>query len=462
MMKKILFVLFLLLCVAVHAQQRATIAPLLQTQWGQGSPYNLLCPTKGGQHCQTGCVATAMAQVMRFHEWPKDGFAWSKMQNTYAANTPATDESALAVAELMAACGKAVNMDYGVSTSAAWEGDAAVALVETYGYAKSVREVFRNMYGRMAWENLLYHELAQGHPVMYGGLPSGFVHQFVCDGYAEGKFHFNMAWQFMADGHYTVDELDRFPEGQSAIIGIAPTCTEDFGVTFSERGLTFTVTDAGEVSVRMDSQQPLTGELLLPDEVTHGGKTYRVTAIEYAAFEDCEGITRLSIPASVAIIGRRAVLGCTNLTAIEVAEENPYYRAEDGVLTDRANELLAYPIAREADAYCVPEGVTDIPASLFRGNTHLERLELPSGLKSIDILAFRGCTGLKEVVCTNRTPQSIEDMAFDDDTYATATLYVPEGTAASYRKLAGWRKFQHIKEGVGIELASTMKRQLQI
>lgn len=465
-MKKILLFVLLSLSLTAHAQ-RADIAPMLHTQWGQSYPYNLLCPVKNGQHCQTGCVATAMAQVMRYHEWPKEGFAWEKMLDTYEGSSEETGEAELAVAQLMAACGQAVNMDYGVSSSAAWEGDAAVALHETYGYARSVREVFRNMYGRTAWENLIYHELQQGRPVMYGGMPRGYVHQFVCDGYEEtdhagqsgasrnsSKFHFNMAWPLMADGYYDVDALDRYPEGQTAIVGIATACASDWGTSFSAEGLTYTVTDAGEVSVRMDSEHQPVGEVTVPSNVMHEGRTYQVTAIEYSAFEDCAGITSLTIPATVTVIGHRMVLGCPLLEGIAVDEGNAYYAAADGVLTNRGEgELLAYPMARTADAYVVPEGVRDIPASLFRGNVHLARVELPARLQNIDILAFRGCTGLKEVVCTSTAPKAIEDMAFDDDTYASSTLYVPVGTTAAYKKLAGWRLFQHIVEGVGIELA---------
>ena len=85
----------------------------------------MLCPTIAGKHCQTGCVATAMAQVMNFHQWPKEGFDWGNMLNLY--DCEATEKEKLAVAQLMAACGEAVNMEYGVTTSAAWEGDAAVA-----------------------------------------------------------------------------------------------------------------------------------------------------------------------------------------------------------------------------------------------------------------------------------------------------------------------------------------------
>ena len=437
-----------LVVLGLSAQQREAITPMVQTQWGQGSPYNLLCPTQGGQHCQTGCVATAMAQVMRYHEWPKHGFDWQHMLNLYDCET--TEQERMTVAQLMAQCGAAVNMEYGLQTSAAWEGDAAIALVDTYGYAESVHEVFRNMYGRTAWENIIYHELAKGRPVFYGGLPSGFTHQFVCDGYADGKFHFNMAWQYLQDGYYEVDALDKYPEGQTAIIGIQPTCDADYCTTFSEGSLRYTVTDVGEVSVSKDEDNQPAGALVIPSTVTYEGKTYQVTAIAYTAFEDCASLTSLSIPASVTVIGHRCVQGCTQLSNIDVDSNNPWYAAKQGVVMSENpyfTELIAYPASKASSTFRIPAGVTAIPPSFFRDNTYLQRVELPSSVMAIDLLAFRGCTSLKTIVSENTSPRAIEDLAFDEDTYQHATLIVPAGTKTAYKRLAGWKNFKHIEEG---------------
>jgi len=218
------FVLLIILgcycCLTMLAQpDRKNIEPLLQTAWGQGSPYNLLCPVKNGKHCQTGCVATAMAQIMHYHQWPAEGYDWDNMQLTYKGGE--TEEQQLAVAKLIHDCGVAVNMDYGIYSSAAWEGDAAVALVRDFGYAESVQEIFAVFYdSREEWENTIYNELAAGRPVFYGGMPAGYLHQFVCDGYKDGKFHFNMSWPYKADGWYTFDEISIFPDSHSAIIGV--------------------------------------------------------------------------------------------------------------------------------------------------------------------------------------------------------------------------------------------------
>lgn len=444
-MKYLLLYFFLIISLTLHSQKRDPITPLIKTHWEQGKPYNQKCPIIRGQHAVTGCVATAMAQVMKYHQWPADAFDWQNMLATYDAT--ATDVQKDAVAELMADCGKSVNMDYGVTTSAAWEGDAAKALVETYSYAKSVREIFRNMYGQTSWSNLIYHELEQGRPVFYGGMPRGFNHQFVCDGYLDGKFHFNMAWQYLPDGYYQLNELDVYPEGQTAIIGIQTSCADDVNTSFTQGPLVYTVLDAGEVSVRMNADAPAADSLFIPAQVENEGRNYQVTTIEYGAFEDCQTLIHISIPASVSVIGHRALLGCTQLQTIEVNGDNVWYEADAQVLKSRVlPELIAYPNAKTTPNYSVPDGITAIPASFFRGNTYLEHVDLPASLASIDVLAFRGCTSLHTIFSASLQPKAVEEMSFDDDTYANATLLVPAAASQRYRGLAGWKNFKHIEE----------------
>lgn len=465
-MQRHLLLLFTFVChVWLYAQpSREDIAPLIKTRWGQGVPYNLLCPTIGGLHCQTGCVATAMAQIMNFYQFPalSEGipayqtasvsvdslppvaFDWAHMLDQYNSTASVAEQEA--VAQLMQYCGAAVQMDYGVGSSAAWEGDAARALVRYFGYAPSVHEIFRNMYGRTAWENLLYKELSAGYPVFYSGMPSGYLHQFVCDGYKEGKFHFNLAWQFSQDGYYSLSAIDRYPEGQAAIIGIRTADTTPYGQMFTvDDQLTYTVISSDEVSVRAASTH-VGGDITIPSTVTFGGHIYHVTTIEYSAFEDCATLTRLRLPATIDVIGRRMTIGCLQLSAIEI-DSNPWYMTNDGVLMNTAmDELIVYPIDKADNAYVLPDGIEEICASLFRDNTHLQQLTIPASVKFIDILAFRGCTSLTTVVSLNPQPSAIEDMAFDDETYETCTLVVPQGSIDRYRRQAGWRHFRNIVE----------------
>ena len=121
--------------VTSNSSDRQAIAPMVTTKWRQGAPFYYQCPTIGSSYCATGCVATAMAQVMKYHEWPKEKceqipsyrssdavgtlaalpgvvFDWSNMKDTYSYSIASTDVSAQAVAQLMRYCGQSVEMKY--------------------------------------------------------------------------------------------------------------------------------------------------------------------------------------------------------------------------------------------------------------------------------------------------------------------------------------------------------------
>lgn len=344
--------ILILWAVAVSGfSQRTEIVPMLQTAWGLRSPYNLLCPTINGQHCETGCVATAMAQVMRYYQHPAESpaipgytttdrgiviaelpataFDWEHMTPTYGSSS--TEEERMAVARLMQYCGASVKMDYGLGGSAAWEGDAMLALETYFGYALSTRELYRYMFDDVAWENILYNELQKGRPVIYGALPSGWEHQFVCDGYRDGKFHFNMGWTFTPSGYYGINEIDSY-HFHSAIVGIKKGDGFVYGRTFTIGSLAYTILDSDEVSVCSDKSNNPQGDVLIPATVEYEGRTYRVTVIEYEAFCDNNDISSLHIPATVMAITREAIKNCPNLSTITVDEGNTAYHVVNGSL----------------------------------------------------------------------------------------------------------------------------------
>ena len=189
------------------------VEPLMATQWNQGTPYNDLCPSDGGGKCVTGCVATAMAQVMRYHSWPQQGigeisyqtgsgidvscdfssvtFDWDNMIDNYDAQQY-TPEEASAVANLMFAAGASVKMGYTSYESGAYSENITNGLVTYMGYDSKASLVKRNLYGYEAWKDLVYSEIAARRPVVYGGTSDAGGHQFVCDGYSgDGYFHIN-------------------------------------------------------------------------------------------------------------------------------------------------------------------------------------------------------------------------------------------------------------------------------
>ena len=120
----------------VSVPTHADISPLIKTKWDQDAPYNLQTP-KGSsvEHCPTGCLATALAQIMYYHQYP-DGFEWSKMKTSYKSTD--TGDEVNAVAKLMADVGEKLFMDYGDFESSARFIDACEALRYDYGYSETL------------------------------------------------------------------------------------------------------------------------------------------------------------------------------------------------------------------------------------------------------------------------------------------------------------------------------------
>ena len=246
---------------AVTRTARNPIEPLIKTKWSQEAPFNNDCPEIGTGKCLTGCLATAMAQVMNYWHWPdtvgtmpgydpySDGLfgpSQKELPRTefdWVAIAKDTKDNAFRseVAKLCHYCGQSVRMGYATDNlggSSALDGMGVVGLVKYFQYDAGTRSVFRESFADSVWEAMIYNELANERPVIYsgqtepinGGKPYG--HTFICDGYQEvegtGYYHINWGW-----GSQTVNSwcllsvLDSkrvapFTEDQSAVIGIQP------------------------------------------------------------------------------------------------------------------------------------------------------------------------------------------------------------------------------------------------
>ena len=240
--------------------QQPKIDPLLgDIAWNQETPYNKMCPEyKGSKLSATGCVATAMAQVMMYYKYPKElkadipayttatnklkvnaisegeKYDWANMLPTYTEGEYNTTQ-ADAVAKLMFHCGAAVQMDYGPSSGALVRPED----MSTYfGYdADLLQKVYRSVYTLAEWKKILDRELEAKRPILYGGFASNEDgHLFVCDGSdGEGLYHINWGWPDDSDGYFDITLLDPDVRGTGAgtsadgynrdcsvIIGIAP------------------------------------------------------------------------------------------------------------------------------------------------------------------------------------------------------------------------------------------------
>ena len=230
-----------------HVQKSTTaVQPLIKTKWGQGPPYNDYCPydVKAGAdqnyRCVTGCVATAMAQILYYWKYPQKGtgyhsyqrpnygtlsanfgnttYDWNNMTTTYDSYSSSAEKKA--VATLMYHCGVSVDMQYTENESGAYTilpdkyissgyMDARTALKRyfdcdtTMGYTRSSYLFVSN------WISLLKNELDAGRPILYSGSGTEGGHAFVCDGYDNNNyFHFNWGWNGSYDSYYSISALN--------------------------------------------------------------------------------------------------------------------------------------------------------------------------------------------------------------------------------------------------------------
>lgn len=203
---------------------------ICKTTWDQDAPYWNMCPTKYGSRCYTGCVATAMAQVMKVYDWPKTGkgsglgsysskslahtYDWANMRDAYGSSY--TTAQGNAVAQLMVDCGYAVDMSYSPQGSGANTDDVPNAYVNNFSYDKAIDYIHREQYSETEWNDLMYHQIENGWPILYGGFASDGSggHQFIADGYKKGGYyHINWGWGGMSDGFFLLSVLDPYSQG---------------------------------------------------------------------------------------------------------------------------------------------------------------------------------------------------------------------------------------------------------
>lgn len=242
----------------------SAVSPLLSTTWNQGTLYNEWCPlaTSGtapgrGSHVWAGCVATAMAQIIKHYEYPAyprgyheyhyeqepdsvwdedepfvdfDNIAYDYSLMPDALSSSSSTASKYAVQELIYHCGVAVDMQYSDTLSSAYSFSVRSALVNYFKYNPQMTFAARNRYPDSVWMDMLKNELSRGRPIEYSGRGSG-GHAFVCDGYmSTDLFHFNFGWGGSYDGYYSLSAINPgsghdYSSNQYALIGITPDST---------------------------------------------------------------------------------------------------------------------------------------------------------------------------------------------------------------------------------------------
>jgi hypothetical protein len=310
----------------IFLAEKATpvVGPLIQTTWDQDNPYNLYCP----DNSMTGCVATAMAQIMNFWQYPIHGmgihsyipvshpeygtltgnfnetyYDWANMADSYSSSSTTTQKQA--VATLMHHCGISVEMDYDPSSSGAASSSVPSALSNYFGYSNDMQFIYKESYTDDQWKNLLKTELNANRPVYYSGRHSGGGHAFVCDGYdTDNYFHFNWGWSGYQDGYWAIGALNPGSGGSGSgsgtynlenaiIIGLQP---QSLSSVAEPSNLTFTLDDndltlswdasTGAVSynIYMNTSSVPIGNTsttsFLAEDIQHGTHLYFVRSVD--------------------------------------------------------------------------------------------------------------------------------------------------------------------------------------
>ena len=269
------------------------IAPLLGgIEWSQNAPFNNLCPKYDGKHnAVTGCVATAMAQIMRYWKYPSSllegipayvsqsynipidsipngiGYDWDNMPEKHFRDL--TNNQAFAVATLMQHIGASVKMDYGPE-SAAFDKDIIPALTHYFGYDKDIIKMLdRTNFEWEDWNKILQDELGKKRPMYYSGSTLFEGHAFVCDGMdSDGYYHINWGWG-ADNGYFDITILSpgenfiRYNIRNIAILGIVPNKAQDKQPSFSFDRLY--VSDSGvsfDETYRKKSTDPFYGSYI--------------------------------------------------------------------------------------------------------------------------------------------------------------------------------------------------------
>ena len=238
-----------------------SVAPLMSSIWGQDVPFNNYCPQIGNAIAPTGCLATAMAQIMYYHRWPKQGagshsytfvpyngqemtlsadfsqstYDWDNMLDSYESSY--NEEQADAVARLMSDVGISIDMEYSADESFAYYSHAIEALMAYFDYSTSMSYLLKDSYTG-DWDEMLRNELDANRPVFYFGQSATFAgHAFVLDGYDDnGYFHVNWGWYGWYDNYFLTSLLrpyvgDNNPDeanysyDQGVVAGIQPDVT---------------------------------------------------------------------------------------------------------------------------------------------------------------------------------------------------------------------------------------------
>ena len=459
----------------VHRTKKAAevfpeeVAPLLRDiAWNQGDPYNRMTPLIQGSRTLTGCVATAMAQVMYYHRWPEHGtgsfsyedtgsgqtltanfsehtYNWDAMSAQYYEDT--SRESGDAVALLMSDAGISVRMNYSLTFSSSFLDDVVSAMRDHFSYDSAISYARRGNFSQTAWIKKIKHELAAGRPVLYAGsVPGeGSGHAFVCDGYnADDYYHFNWGWSGSGNGWFMLSAMN--PNGgkgytedhemvyQIGVPGKVDVSEEDsFTWSYDASTATLHCSGSGDMPVLGNLPEEMPWHLY-QHEIKHIVVDKGITRISASAFRELSQLVTVSLPEGLEVIDGEAFFG-SPIKTIEL----PQSLITISAYAFRSTALEYVTLGPNVQYAYRP--FVDIPTlkgiSVNENNPYLAsyagalydktlntlicypaaaNITFPDGIKTVGLSAFMGCLQ-SEIVLPDQITQ-MEDYVF----YETSAL----------------------------------------
>lgn len=449
------------------------VFPLLKTNWGQDYPYNELCPTSINEltHNLTGCVATALSQIMYYHKYPTKGFGtfecgnndgkyiinfeeqnldWNGMQLSY----PQIKTKGLnikPIAHLMSLNARAVSSHFNIINTSSNYIAARSILVNHWGYSPSCK--FMKNTDIAETNTIITNNLNKKQPVLL----SGGQHAFVCDGYKDGYFHLNLGWRGAANGYYKF-LLDEDLKDKETTEGIIKEIVFDICPDYGDKN--------ASKSVTVDIPGSLANKLSTEDK-KHLRKltiTGSLNGQDIALLRRMMGATdswqkgSIVISASGKWTGELQDLEIENVTFAKdnkvpflrmKATEGHFswgkreYHIADSVNNKEFGKMLKTPLSHgkgfkfvlhQEEAFIeyytlsnvispmmfydcqnlrqikLPKGTKEILGNAFQWCSSLRYIDLPANIRNIEAGAFRECYLLTHIIANSKITESCHNL----------------------------------------------------
>ena len=449
--------------------ERENVGPLLTCWFNQDTPYWNKCPEVNGEHCFTGCTATAMAQIMYYWQWPKQttdvirGYTtythkidmpaipvttidWDNILDRYYWNGSYTEEQTNAISTLLLLCGTSVQMDYTPDGSGASLYDASKAFRNYFDY-DDMLDYFSRFDSTEDWEQLVYDELKNKRPVLYDGYPTdGIGHAFVLDGYKDGYFHVNWGWGG-AEAYVLMTDADGwegFTDGQHAVVGIQPASAD-----YPSR---YAVIDNGTMTLYYDKKKSSRSGKVLPHKEEWRNYAWEVTECVidksfanlklkslsgyFNGFKNLKSIKGLEFLDTSETLNMESMFsGCSSLTSLDVSgfKTDKVTRMDDmffgcsGLTSLDMSGFKTDNVISMQSMFWGCSGLTELDVSSFKTDNLKNMFYMfygCSGLTSLDLSGFKtdnarimtsmfdGCSGLKELDVSGFNTASVTEMSY--------------------------------------------------